>query len=285
MAVGLDMSTLMPGMNPSGTNQAVPTSMGAMSPAMGGTSNPFLPSFPSGNSMPGSSNPMGNMPNGIFNMGNPGSPVQMNGAPAQASVGGGGMDLNSFIAQIMQQGFPANGVGPGTVGAPGAGGAPGAQGGPGQNFANSLGFGGVGGSWTPNQNDFIKAMHKAGFSAGDAALLYNFVASGAGFNQGIVNQLFAAMQPGIQRGEADIAEHFGAMGLGMSSPAAIGFGDFLSQVNLNQGQLEAAMMEQATQNYMNVLMQGKGPAPQNMFQNLMEWLNVSSNAVRTAEGH
>lgn len=285
----LDMSTLMPGMNPSGTNQAVPGVGGGTTPAMGGASNPFLPSFPTGTSMPGSSNPMLGPD---ANMGPGGGAVSMNGLPGMATTNaGGGNALQQLLAQISGQGFGANGVGsgfsmPGMTSTTGFGGGSG-----GFNLPGSLGFGGTpsggpggGPSWTPNQNDFIKAMHKAGFSAGDAALLYNFIASGAGFNQGAVNQVlgatFAAQQPQINRGEADILEHFGSMGLGMSSPAAIGLGDYLSQVSLGQGQLaaqtEMGMYEQSVADYLSVLMGGKGQPPQNMFQNLIQVLQTAA---------
>lgn len=149
-------------------------------------------------------------------------------------------------------------------------------------LATGLGINGVNGSWAPNQNDFVKAMHKAGFSAGDAALLYNFLASGAGFSQDQLNNLFQSMQPQIQQGEADIMEQFSGHGLRDSSSAQIGIGDYLGQIHANELQAEFGAYEQSVQNYMTVLMAGKGPAPQNTFQNIMQYMNTAANASKAA---
>lgn len=99
------------------------------------------------------------------------------------------------------------------------------------------------------------------YGEGLGALMYQFLQSGAGFNQAAINNLFAALQPGINRGEEDLMNQFSTSGNRFGSGAQIGLGDYLSQVNLNEGQLETQMYEQSIQNYMNVL---NGVSTQNL---------------------
>jgi hypothetical protein len=61
------------------------------------------------------------------------------------------------------------------------------------------------------------------------------------------------MQPGINRGEADLMNSFGAEGSRFSSTAAFGEGNYLSQVNLNEQQTLASMFMQAQQEQLNLL--------------------------------
>jgi hypothetical protein len=113
-----------------------------------------------------------------------------------------------------------------------------------------------GGSWI----DAIKqGFAKAGYPRAIGDLLAQFLAGGAGFNPHVVQSMLQALQPGIQRGEANIMEQFGAQGLRNSSSAAIGLGDFESQVTMNEGQILSQMYEQSVQNYMQVLMAGHKP--------------------------
>jgi hypothetical protein len=95
---------------------------------------------------------------------------------------------------------------------------------------------------------------KKTYGDGMAHMLMDFLTSGAGYNQGAINNLLASLQPGIKRGEADIMEQFSAMGTRFGSPAAVGLGDYLSQVNLNEGQLVTQMYEQSLQDFINVMM-------------------------------
>jgi len=95
---------------------------------------------------------------------------------------------------------------------------------------------------------------KKTYGDGTAHMILDFLSSGAGYNQSAINNLLASLQPGIQRGEADIMEQFSAMGNRFGSPAAVGLGDFLSQVNLNEGQLVTQMYEQSLQDFINVMM-------------------------------
>lgn len=95
---------------------------------------------------------------------------------------------------------------------------------------------------------------KKTYGDGMAHMILDFLQGGAGFNQQAVNNLLASLQPGIERGEENIMEQFSAMGNRFGSPAALGIGDFLSQVNLNEGQLVTQMYENALNNFMNVMM-------------------------------
>lgn len=92
------------------------------------------------------------------------------------------------------------------------------------------------------------------YGEGLGALMYQFLQGGAGFNQQAINNLFAALQPGIERGEEDLMSQFSASGNRFSSGAQIGLADYLSQVQLNEGQLETQMYEQSLTDYMNTLM-------------------------------
>jgi len=107
-----------------------------------------------------------------------------------------------------------------------------------------------------SSKDFTRFFNdlKKNYGDGTAHMILNFLSSGAGYNQSAINNLLASLQPGIQRGEADLMEQFSAMGTRFGSPAAVGLGDYLSQVNLNEGQLVTQMYEQSLQDFINVLM-------------------------------
>lgn len=147
-------------------------------------------------------------------------------------------------------------------------------------FANLPGLLGFGQGSSDPTHDITKALGKAGFSAGIAGELADFLQSGAGFSPDVVNAMIAAMQPGILQGEANISEQFSNMGMRGGSPAAYAMGNYMSNVQLNEGQIWAGMYEQSVQNYMNVLLAGKGNPPQNTFQNLMQYMNTASGAAK-----
>jgi len=160
----------------------------------------------------------------------PAYPTGSANAPLTFPANTGGQDPNALLTAL--EGMSPSGF---TTAQPGA------QGGPTQQWYNQL----------------TQAFHKAGYPSAIAGLLAEFLASGAGFNPAAIQSLLAALQPGVARGEANIMEQFGAEGLGASSPAAIGMGDFLSQVSLDEGQIISQMYEQSVQDYMQVLMSGK----------------------------
>jgi hypothetical protein len=104
---------------------------------------------------------------------------------------------------------------------------------------------------------------KKTYGDGMAHEIMNFLTSGAGFNQGAINNLLAALQPGIERGTESLMEQFSTSGNRFGSGAQIGLGDYLSQVQLNEGQLETQMYEQSINDYMSVLMGTAGQQAQN----------------------
>lgn len=113
--------------------------------------------------------------------------------------------------------------------------------------------GNLGGALTPNLQ---RAFTDAGAPSGVAASLADFLKSGAGYNPQILQSLIAQLQPQISRGETDIMGQFGGAGLGQSSAAATGMGDYLSQVNLNESNMATQLYEQAINNYMQVMLGG-----------------------------
>lgn len=95
---------------------------------------------------------------------------------------------------------------------------------------------------------------KKTYGDGTAHMLMNFLTSGAGFNQQAISNLLASLQPGIERGTENLMEQFSLSGNRFGSGAQIGLGDYLSQVNLNEGQLITQMYEQSLNDFMNVMM-------------------------------
>jgi hypothetical protein len=123
----------------------------------------------------------------------------------------------------------------------------------------STGLGGTNiysGLWGGGQNKqgIIKALKGTGIPGGIASLLAEFMMSGAGFNPQVAQALINAMQPQVERGTENIMEQFSAMGNRFGSPAAVGLGDFESQVNLNMDQIFSQLYEDSVQNYLSILM-------------------------------
>jgi hypothetical protein len=210
-------SSLLPGRNPTGSTGAGTSSV----PSTGSSSgqNPVLPptNLPSGAP---ASNPYA-----------PGSAVPTFGANS------GGYSPTSLVP-----GGGATGLLPGSGG--GAGGAGGA----------GSSAGGILAGMSPSD---LKRLHDElgnTFGNGVAAALMSFLQGGSGFNQAAVNNLFAALQPGIERGTESLMEQFSTSGNRFGSGAQIGLADYLSQVQLNEGQLETQMYEQSVQDSLNVLM-------------------------------
>lgn len=109
--------------------------------------------------------------------------------------------------------------------------------------------------------DLYSSLSKS-YGEGPAHALLDFLTGGAGFNQDAINNMFAAMQPQIERGTESLANQFSATGNRFGSGAQIGMADYLSQVNLNEGQIEAQQYNDAIQNYIGVLMGTSGQAAQ-----------------------
>ena len=144
--------------------------------------------------------------------------------------------------------FPANvGPYPSTTNLGTAGGPSGTQ------------FGGFLQGMTQKDISRLFSSLKSTYGDGMAHLILDFLQGGAGFNQQAVNNLLASLQPGIERGEENIMEQYSAMGNRFGSPSAIALGDFLSQVNLNEGQLVTQMYEDSLNRFMDVMV-GTGGA-------------------------
>ena len=92
--------------------------------------------------------------------------------------------------------------------------------------------------------------------------IQQLLGSQGGYNQQAVNAILAQMQPGIQQGQANLLEQFGSMGGRYSSGAQLGLADYLSQVQLNEGDIMSQMYMQSYQNLMNEIMGLTGPAEQ-----------------------
>src|SRR6516165_2466784 len=110
------------------------------------------------------------------------------------------------------------------------------------------------GSLTPNQQDKLLKNLNNTYGKGMGALIYSFLQGGAGYNQQAINNLVAGLQPGFERQTQNLLQQFSAGGNRFGSGAQIGLGDLASQQQLQVGELETQMYEQAVQNFMNVMM-------------------------------
>jgi hypothetical protein len=130
----------------------------------------------------------------------------------------------------------------------------------GGNTSTQMGGSFVGGMSGMNQSQLKHMLGELSktYGSGTAAAIMNFLMSGAGFNQGAVNNLFAALQPGIERSTESLMQQFSTSGNRFGSGAQIGLADYLSQVQLNEGQLETQMYEQSVTDYINTLMGAGG---------------------------
>lgn len=147
--------------------------------------------------------------------------------------------------------FPANGPGATSLTTPPV---------PGGTNVSTAAASPIGGMNLMSSKDISRLFSSLKKTYGDGAAhaLLDFLTTGAGFNQNAINNLFAALQPQINRGTENIMEQFSALGNRFGSGAQIGLGDYLSQVNLNEGQIETQMYESAINDYINVLMGTSG---------------------------
>jgi hypothetical protein len=222
-------SGAVPGMNPTGNQLALNSPNSSLTGLPSGA-NSMLPNTSLSPNSVGSGNPYDAVP----------------GAPPSfpANTGGGyGSSLNLT---------PTTGSGGGTI-TPGA--LPGTPGGP-QNttqMAQNSPFSFLQ-AMTPKDISRMFSDLKGTYGDGMAHMILDFLTSGAGFNQQAINNLLASLQPGIERGTESMMSQFSASGNRFGSGAQIGLGDYLSQVNLNEGQLVTQMYEQSLNNFMNVMM-------------------------------
>jgi hypothetical protein len=141
------------------------------------------------------------------------------------------------------------------------------------NGTTTFGSGSFGGSTVPGgsggfpgfpqvQGSVFKDLY--GHGVGDA--LQQFLNSGAGFNQNVVNAERNAAMPLEARGVENIMNAMGGHGLSGSSSAAIGVGDFESQFNAQLENMFAQQYEQSVQRYLDVLLGTKQDAKENNAQ-------------------
>jgi len=112
------------------------------------------------------------------------------------------------------------------------------------------------------QSETARGFQQAGFSGGVGTALAEFLSTGAGYNPAVAQAMIAALQPQFAQSQANMMEQFGSMGLGMGSPAALGMASLGAQENLDVGTILSQLYEQSVQNYMDVLIAGKGEPKQ-----------------------
>lgn len=222
---------------------------GSMAPGIPGSSSPGSKSNPGGNPLL----PNTNLSTSSVGSGNPYDVVPA-GSVSPSNPGGGAPGAPSFPAN--SGGYSSTNLAGGSVpgGAPGGGTTLSAE-------AASSPFSFISGMSPTGVSNLYNGLVTT-YGSGVAGQLMQFLMSGAGFNQADINNMFASLQPGIERGEENLMSQFSASGNRFGSGAQIGLGDFLSQVNLNEGQIESQMYQTAIDNFMNVLMGTSGAVAQ-----------------------
>jgi len=127
---------------------------------------------------------------------------------------------------------------------------------------------------TPKDQSRLFDTLKKTYGDGPAHMILDFLSSGAGYNQAAINNLLASLQPGIERGQENLMEQFSASGNRFGSGAQIGLADYLSQVNLNEGQLVTQMYEKALDNFMNVMMGTSGQGAERIANSPSTWDSI-----------
>ncbi len=134
---------------------------------------------------------------------------------------------------------------------------------------------------TPPGTDLAGGLRGAMYPAGVAQALASFLQSGAGYNPQVAQALIAQMQPDINRGAAQLQEQFGASGLSQSSPYAIGLADYLSRVQLNEGQIMAQLYENAVTTYADILSGARTPTQPSALSLIASLLGGASPLLST----
>src|ERR1700678_3842413 len=219
MSSSSGIAGLIPGANSSGLQISVPyaAQQGGQA-SLGGNLNPLLPI----NTSTSTSNPT--FPQAAV------STSATSGLPAPS--------VPTSTAAPATPAFPANGTG--TPSVPGGG----------TTSSSNLGFG----TLSPSQTNSLTHNLKNTYGAGLGALIQQFLQGGAGYNSAAINNLVAGMQPQFQQAQNDLLQQFSAGGARYGSGAQLGESNLLSQQNLQVGELESQMYQQAVQNYISVLM-------------------------------
>jgi len=249
MSSSSGIAGLIPGANTSGLQIAVPYGAQAGGQAsLGGNLNPLLPINTS------TSTGLPTLPQGAV------STSATSGLPAPAAV-------PSNTTAPAGPAFPANGLS--TPSVPGGG----------STSSSGLGFG----TLSPSQTNSLTHNLKNTYGAGLGALIQQFLQGGAGYNSAAINNLVAGLQPQFTQAQNDLLQQFSAGGNRFSSGAQIGESNLLSQQNLQVGELESQMYEQAIQNYMQVLM-GSGGTQASRLMNQPSVFDEIGSALGTAAG-
>jgi hypothetical protein len=196
------------------------------------TFNPLMTSNPGGSpvsfpSTPNAQNPyMPAVPGGPPSSPTNANPYAAGGFPAYGFSGTSGSSLPTIGSPVTSSGTPGYGTTGGPLG---------------------LGEGLTGGMQT-----LQKGLDKI-YGSGIGNALTQFLASGAGYNPQILQQLFAQLQPQFAGQQQNLLQNFSAGGNRFSSGAQIGMADLMGQQSLTEGSMASQLYEQAVQNYMSVL--------------------------------
>lgn len=129
--------------------------------------------------------------------------------------------------------------------------------------------------------DLYNRLGKA-YGRGAGQLIGNILSGGL-YNPQVAAAYLNAQQPGIARGEAGILGAFGDAGARFSSAAALGLGDYESQVQLNQQQMLAQLYQNAQQEELGLLT-GVLPTLHQERANQGSWLNDLVGGLEIAGG-
>lgn len=120
------------------------------------------------------------------------------------------------------------------------------------------------------------------YGKGTGAVLGDLLSGGL-YNPQVAAAFLNAQQPGIARGEAGILGAFGNAGARYSSAAALGLGDYESQVQLNQQQTLAQLYQNAQLQELGLL-QGLLPTIHQERADEGGWLNKALGAAEMIGG-
>lgn len=120
------------------------------------------------------------------------------------------------------------------------------------------------------------------FGKGPGQLLGNILSGGL-YNPQVAAAFLNAQQPGIARGMAGIEGAFGDAGARFSSAAALGLGDYQSQVQLNQQQMLAQLFQHSQDQEMSLL-EGLLPTLHQERADEGGWLNKVIGGIETVGG-
>jgi hypothetical protein len=140
------------------------------------------------------------------------------------------------------------------------------------------------GNMTPAQQQSMLSSLSKTYGAGPAQAIMQFLQSGAGYNQQAVNNMLASLQPGINMGEQNLMQQFSQSGNRFGSGAQLGLTDYLSQVDLNEGQLQSQMYEQSLNDYMNVMMGANSADASRISNSPSTWDEIMSGLTLGASG-